>query len=117
MSTEFPKGAILSRIAAELRDLSVQTALIEDALADETGGERNFASGTRRAMQELDRVRQTQDCLAECLEVIADSIPVDRSLSDSILFGGAILPSIAERLRTGARLKDADPQVQDPEIW
>ncbi len=116
MSSEIPRDTILTRIANELRDLSVQTALVEDALAGDSA-RRNQLNRSREIVQELDRVRQTQDCLADCLDAIADLEPFECMVPVATLMNGTPLPSVADRLRTGARHGDVTQDQREPEIW
>ena len=112
MDGPIAREMLLGRIAAELSDLSRQVADIEAALA--CGGAP--APAARRVVQELDRVRQTQSCLADCLDAVAGSDPAQATVPDAIL-AGVTLPSVAERLRSGRGFAETRAEHHEHELW
>lgn len=116
MTRVIAKTTLLARIALELRELARQTAEIELALAAVAEGGVPSAP-SRRTIQELDRVRQTQVSLACCLEALARMNGTAEAVPESLLAETPTLPSVADRLRTGRALAETRAENPEPEVW
>ena len=116
MTDGIERDVLTLRIADELRDLSEQISVIEVTLADQSA-KQGPSIGAREALQQLDRVRQTQQSLAICLDTIASAAPSNAVVADTALQAGSILPSVIERLRTGERLTNERAVNSEPDIW
>lgn len=106
-----PAGVVLQRVAAEQRRL----AGLAWQLESELGGSRQLAGamGTaeRRALQQLDYMRQALDCLAQVLPALTPGAEVD--IAD--LTRGLPLEDVALRLR--GRSAPATATGVDPDFF
>ena len=114
MNGTIDRDTLIARIACELRDLTIQVAQIEDTLTDMSD---RLSSPARQVIQELDRVRQTQESLAICLEQILPNDTNEAHYRIADMLDGQALPSVVERLRTGTTARLRQDHQEEPEIW
>lgn len=96
------KSVLLVRIATELRDLQSGMRDVESAILD--GAKQTSMNGaSRHSLQEIDRSMQTLECLANCLDAMAEVEPTVHTVSEEAVLGTVPLGSVAQRLYSGQR--------------
>ncbi len=109
------KSVLLGRIATELRDLKLGISGVESTILD-SAKQASLNGAGRQSLQEIDRSMQTLDCLANCLDAMAELDASVHTVSEEAVLGTVPLGSVAQRLYSGDRF-DPDHISGEPDLF
>lgn len=109
------KSVLLGRIATELRDLKSGIGGVEATILDRAS-QTKMNGASRESLQEIDRSMQTLECLANCLDAMAELDASVHTVSEEAVLGTVPLGSVAQRLYSGERF-DPDHISGEPDLF